>query len=65
LSEPIIEIKIKKKTIARWLDRISWFCLGAVTGWAQGDWTAYFCYLPIFVIMQLISKKMKNWKSES
>ena len=50
-----VVIKVKKKTIARWLDRFSWLGLGWIIGFSQGDWIAWLCYLPIFIIAQFLS----------
>jgi len=56
----VITIKVKKKTIARYLDRFSWAVLGFIIGFSQGDWVAWLCYLPIFVIMQYASVRLEE-----
>ncbi|OYT33087.1 hypothetical protein B6U96_17650 [Archaeoglobales archaeon ex4484_92] len=63
MGEVVIKvIKVKKKSIARWLDRLSWLGLGWVIGFSQGDWIAWLCYLPIFIIIRYLSIELEMKK---
>ena len=53
-------IKIKKTTLASWIEKFNWLILGIIIGASQGSWLAWLCYLPIFIILEFVCTDLRT-----